>query len=86
VNQRTPISIAWLSVCYQPSVRIRKYIFRDPDPRIRNPESWMGGQLFMDPDLDLDPTWTFLWPLEKICYKNFKILTFFPESNVFKVL
>ncbi len=40
---RTQINIAWLSVCYQPSVRIRKYIFRDPDPRIRNAELWMGS-------------------------------------------
>jgi hypothetical protein len=36
--------------------RIRKYLFTDLDPRIRN-----LSQLITDPD----PTWSFLWPLKQ---------------------
>ncbi len=38
----------------------------------------MGGQLITDPDLDPDPTWTFLWTLKKLV---FKILKYFPEIS-----
>jgi hypothetical protein len=45
-----------------------------PDPRIM--DGIMEGQIITDPDLDLDPTWHFCGHWKKICFQNFKILTF----------
>ncbi len=50
--------------------RIRKYSVLGSGSA--DPLSWLfdpypGGQSITDPDLDAEPTWSYLWPLKKIC-------------------